>query len=316
MKGKKRTKIRPTPATKKAPVNAETVARVKELLDMFGRRVRLAAAVDQNESRISEWLSGKRAPTPGDWIRLGKLALEYGLAEPFFFWEQAGIDSQTVMSMAGKIVKGQYELVGNTVPVRRFRFTEQGREEAGPPIPLPAEFIPNPASTVCIVTDDKATGVVDSPGAVFILDESEKDAPDLTPFWRQVVFARFDAEADAQRLDSGIYVGRLSLVEPSLRRFRGEARIADARFHPLADILNERTLTLGWWIDRSVKEALEAVGDEPEPEKNPLVVAAWKESVERARKGLRLDRGWSIMGRVLGRLKLEGIQNDQGSGRL
>lgn len=144
MKGKKRTKIRPTPATKKAPVNAETVARVKELLDMFGRRVRLAAAVDQNESRISEWLSGKRAPTPGDWIRLGKLALEYGLAEPFFFWEQAGIDSQTVMLMAGKIVKGQYELVGNTVPVRRFRFTEQGREEAGPPIPLPAEFIPNP----------------------------------------------------------------------------------------------------------------------------------------------------------------------------
>jgi hypothetical protein len=39
------------------------------------------------------------------------------------------------------------------------------------------------------------------------------------------------------------------------------------------------------------------------------VISAWHKAKERALKEVRLDRDWQILGRVLGRLKLEGMKN-------
>jgi len=58
------------------------------------------------------------------------------------------------------------------------------------------------------------------------------------------------------------------------------------------------------------------VGPWPDPDLNPLAAASRRESIEKARSRLRLFPGWSIMGRILGRLKLEAVQKDSGAKRL
>lgn len=314
MKQKKRARIQGTSLSEKAILAPEAVLRIAELLKRVGKRVKLAAAVDQNESRISEWLGGRRAPTPGDWIRLGKLALELGLAEPFFFWGQAGIDSQTLRAMTDEVVAGQYRLSGETVPISRYRETLEGREEAGSPILLPGEFVPNPMSTVCLVVDHEATAVVHSPDAIFVVDESEKGTRDLRSLWNQVVFVTYAPDPDATAPHAGIYMGRLGLAVHNRptpdRKFSASARLR----------LLGRSRTVGvfpsspWILGRFEYSAEhELAGIDPLDDSvasDPRMVATWMKARDLALTGTKLGAPWSILGTVLGRFHLEGSRNE------
>jgi len=168
---------------------AEIAQLLKDLRTGKGlSQTQFAEIVGVTQSTVSEWEAGKDVPSAKVWQELASGA-PYPLN--IRFWKQGGTDLQAMFAAAEKELRQRGEtLAGEIFHVSRFRETHRGREEAGSPIPLPTEFIPNRGSTVCLVVDDKAA-VVDSPNGVFIVDESERDSRDLRPFWGREVFAGF-----------------------------------------------------------------------------------------------------------------------------
>src|ERR1039458_9851401 len=183
------------PIAKKEVLDPSEVARIEEVLTRVGKRVQLAAKMGVAESRISEYKAGKRRPTAEGWLALGRLALEFGLPDPFFFWHQARVDRQSLRLMANKITEDESHLTGDTIAIPRFRETERGREEAGPPVPLPLEFIPSPATTICLYVDDRSFGVVDAPRGLIILDTCILGAADVRPLQDHVVMVSYEPES-------------------------------------------------------------------------------------------------------------------------
>ena len=298
---------------RKAKPRPEYSTRIEALRGTTKQRD-FAAKFPVSPSRVSEWESGKRPPVAEGFYRLGSLADNPD--DAIWFWKQAGLDDEKLLAAARKLEADRFREAapliekGDVVLVPRFRETLQGREEAGPPVPLPKEFIPNPASTICFVVDEKATGIADSPKALFILDQSEKDAPNLLPFWGQVVFARYDPDlAIKPRWNRGISVGRLVPINALLRRAGAPGLVVEPKLFLLTDLMAQRSPEIGFWAVPSFTGLDDAIAKDPNLEQNPLVIAARKGAAERARSELRLDSGWSILGRVLGRLKLEGAQN-------
>jgi len=207
-------KPRNSPRKVKVPPKQEVestseITRIKEVLAKVGKRVELAARLGVSESRISEFIAHKRLPTPEAWIKLGKLALDHALPDPFFFWAQAGIDRQTLESMADKAIEERLALAGKTFPISRFRETETGREEAGPPVPLPVEFVPSPRTTICLYVDEKSFSVVDAPRGLIILDTRILGTEDVRGLDGQVVMLRYDAKSPDVPFRTGLYAGRV-----------------------------------------------------------------------------------------------------------
>jgi transcriptional regulator with XRE-family HTH domain len=263
------------------------------------RRVELAARIGVSESRISEYVAGGRKPTAEGWVALGKLALELGLPDPFYFWAHAGLDADSLQLMAGKIIEGRYRFAGETVPIRRVRETERGREEAGPPVPLPIEFVPNPLTTLCLSVDEKSSATGDSPRGLIILDVSVEGAENLAALWGHVVALNYAPEHGASYSPQrkGLYVGRLSMIgsmynyrQPDQPVLLGQLLLLSGR------IAQEfRIVHLGEYIDSEGMSGLA-------PEDKAARSRRWKEIQERARSQFRLLKGIRILGNVIGRL--------------
>jgi hypothetical protein len=238
-------------------------------------------------------------------------------ADRIWFWAKAGLDEDAILATAETLRKGRVkestalEETGDVVLIPRYRQTRQGREETGPLVPLPREFIPNPDSTVCFVVDAKATAVVDSPKAVFILDESEKDAPSVLPFWKQVVFVEYNPEIGSKPdpdARPGIHMGRIGLVPP----FELTADMTlwvFARFHSLTERQAAPSITVGSFRYSAQNELAGIDPNRIDSNFDPRVVSTRAKVRDLALKELKLDAGWSILGRVLGRLKLAGVEN-------
>jgi transcriptional regulator with XRE-family HTH domain len=287
------------PLSKRQSEAGADFARIQEFLKRTGKRVELAAKLGVSESRISEYVSGKRNPTAEGWIALGKLALEYGLSNPFFFWAQASIDPQTLRSMADRIVEGQRRLMGETVPVPRFWETESGRKESGPPVPLPTEFMPNPESTICLLVDQRSDGIVDSPRGLVILDTSCQGVDDLEPLWDRVVVLRY-APTGERLAEKGLYAGRLRLAENARTWREPNAPV----FVGLLEMIGElrgtnigivRNLPLGTYTDSEGMRGIPTGDEEGRTHR-------WKEIQGRARSRFRLAEGTRVLGKVIGRL--------------
>ena len=170
-------------------------------------------------------------------------------------------------------------------------------------------LIPNPLSTICFVVDERATAVVDSPHAIFLLEETDRDGPDLIPFWGQVVFARYDAEVgtDSGR-KSGIYAGRLVYFN-NWPRTREDTYTAEAELYLLTGLEPKRPLHLGWRAYPHLGGSGD-IGTGLCPRgQNPLLDAAREKVSLQAASELRLSSGWRILGRVIGRHKLSAVQN-------
>ncbi len=170
--------------------HSEFINHLNELLKVM-TSARLSRLIGVADSRIPEWRRGLRLPSPDTLIKLGRVALEHKLADPFFFWALAGVDTEGLRLMADSVQKRQYELAGPTVPIPRFRETLSGREEIGPPIPLPTEFIPSPETTICSLISQQSLDVVDAPKGLFIVDTSVERAENLRDLWDRVVMIRF-----------------------------------------------------------------------------------------------------------------------------
>ena len=294
---------------------------IQELREALGCRTQeeLAARLRSKQGTVSTWLRGDetRKPSAEMLIRMAGLAPKPDLASRFL--RLADISDEAIFTVARKLETDRFREAapliekGDIVLVDRVRETLQGREIAGPQVPLPKEFVPNPDLTICLVVDEKATAIVDSPKALFILDESEKAAPNLLPFWRQVIFAEYNPESGIKPdpdVRPGIYLGRLALRDATAPTVRIKGLTGQARLYLLTSLLAAPSIWLGGWVHPSLIDLLDATREDPEPEQNPLVIAAQKESRDLVRNELRLAPGWRILGRVVGRLHLEGMQND------
>jgi hypothetical protein len=226
---------------------------------------------------------------------LGKLAVEYGLQDPFFFWAKAGIEPQTLQSMVEKITEARYLAMGETVPIPRFRLTLQGRESAGPPLPLPTECLPHPAQTICLVMDKKATGVVSCPRGIFILDTFVEGVEDLSNLWESVVMLQYPG---APYLLQGIYAGRLWLRDDSqISRYRDGARTS-GWLVPLGEGAEHERVEypyLGEYLEP------ECMKDIP-PDDAKARAERMAEVRGRALSKFRTDKGIRILGKAIGRL--------------
>lgn len=277
-----------------------------------------AARLGFKQGTVSTWLRGDetRKPSADTFIRIAGRAPNPDLAGRFL--HLADIADEVIFSVSRKLETGRIQEAGplvqkgDVVLLRRFRETRRGREEAGPDIPLPVEFIPNPDSTICFVVDGEATAIADCPKALFILDESERDAPNLEPFWGQVVFARYDpgtASNPDPEIRPGIYLGRLILKRADIARAALRGLIAQAILHLLTKIQTVPSIMLGSWVHPDFGELNRATAFDENADKNPQVVTAKQDAEKRVRSELRLRSGWTILGRVLGRLHLEGAEN-------
>ncbi len=256
----------------------------------------LARKLQVSDSRIPEWMAGKRLPSPDTLIKLGKLALEYKVPDPFFFWALAGHDAQTLRSMATNVVEDWYRAAGETVAIPRFRETKDGREEAGPPVSLPAEFVPNRLATICLLVDDKSTGITHAPNGLFILDTSVEGAEDLSHLWERVVMVRDDTHFTSRgnRLHE-VLVGRLHMQERWGGALDPDSISIIGKLKGLTEtepIFEE----LGAYVEPEGMKGI-AYGDDFRGRILRMV-----EVRERAAGKFRLREGVRILGKVIGRL--------------
>lgn len=289
----------------------EIVRQIKLLRKERGENQKdFAKAMSVTQPMMSALEAGRDAPSPAFYLRLANVA---PYPQNVWFWEQAGIDTKKMMAALGTMLQERSPrlLAGEVARIPRFRETLQGRQEAGAHIPLPVEFIPNPDSTVCLVVDHEATAIVDSPRAVFILDESEVDGGSLLPFWDRVVFIRHRPESGTgQGLQAppGIYMGRIRLSlgrrPTAAMTFQGMARLT------LLYGRNAPSPLLVARFECACPDDLAGIDlDIAEASTDARLISAWREASERALKEVRLGPDWQILGRVLGRLKLKGMKN-------
>lgn len=295
--------------------NSESAGQVKKLREFLGdRQIDFARRLKVTQPMVSAWEAGSDTPSSAFLLRFGNMA---PYPDNFWFWEQAGIDVQSMTKAARKLTRERSAAPapGEIIRLPRFRETLQGRESAGLPIPLPTEFIPKPGSMICFVVDKQATAIVNSPDGVFLLDESENDAPNLLPFWGQDVFVEYDPEIGTDlHHEGGIYAGRLRVLHSwpmtIYSGYRGHARLFLS-----TDVTGNQIVHVGSWgpVSRTV---LGDIGKyDPDHPQSEAVMATRKQVQERALREIKLDRGWRILGRVRGRLKLKGAENFSGEAK-
>ncbi len=265
-------------------------------------QVALAKLIVENPSRISEWLNGVRSPSSD---ALFRLAMEAEPPKSLWFLEQAGITEEKLIAVASHVLRGREGLStelaaeGDVVLVSRYRFTEKGKEQAGKPVPVASEFLPNPGSTICIQVDKTGDHVADSPTGLFLLDESERGV-DPSPFWYEDIFVDHDGSHTPRA--AGIYAAKLAFTHS---RPLGGLYHSDAFLLPLTDNWGHRRIHVGLWSPASLEDLAlqERVGTAPESENNSER-DAWQQLMARGLDELRLEPGWTVLGRILGRLKL------------
>jgi transcriptional regulator with XRE-family HTH domain len=269
-----------------------------------------------SQGAVSAWERNDedRAASAEIYFRLANLASDP--ADKIFFLGKAGLDEQTILSAAEKLSRGRVKapnsLVekGSVVLVPRFRETLKGREGAGPPVPLPAEFIPHPGATICLAVSQTDFRIA-APRGLFLLDESVKDTEDLSALWERVVL--LDYPSALGLYPAGLHVGRLYMGTHGTRP--GSGVPLDTRYLVWHGWLRSvdapagyQAIHFGEW-----RHPLFEKYTVPQPNQNwrPREVvpseieefeAACREAEERAPKEFHLPKGVRILGKVIGRL--------------
>lgn len=169
----------------------DTLMRVKSL-----GQVGLAREIDVSPSRISEWLAGKRSPSSDALWKLGKLA---PFPQNLWFWEQAGLTRDAIVSATAKIVDGRRAFVGEVQAIPRFRETPEGMQEDGPPVGLSTAYISDPLSTVWLVVNRELACGPFKFGDIIMLEKDSGDASEER-FHGPLVLAEFPVERAGHRL--------------------------------------------------------------------------------------------------------------------
>jgi transcriptional regulator with XRE-family HTH domain len=220
-------------------------------------QVEFADLLGVSQATVSAWESEDHPPSPEAYVRLGNLA---PFPDNMWFWQQAGLDKQGMLSAAERTLKERTKersaLADQDLlrEIKRFRLTAQGPEEVGPPLLIAADRVPNPLSTVCYLLDEKTAGLVFAPGDVVAVDSSGGSPIDFKAFSDQVDLVRFGPRADQQKpewLDwpEGPRWGRLRC-----KRWSTSDNTWVATLGPVDDLktkfaLGDGSILIGMWTD-------------------------------------------------------------------
>jgi hypothetical protein len=255
-------------------------------------------------------------------IRMAGLAPKPDLASRFL--RLADISDEAIFTVARKLETDRFREAapliekGDIVLVDRVRETLQGREIAGPQVPLPKEFVPNPDLTICLIADEKSDGIIDAPRGLFLVDTSIEGLDCLKELADRVVLIRFErggftVERYRRPLEvpPGIYIGRI-IVERSVRKDEQGVRLVHGwALHSLLAKGWLRIVDLGTasvplpfdipgypplgrdWDDYL---ALMCLRDHPDQEREYLEIR------DELLSKFRLPADTKVLGRVIGRL--------------
>lgn len=281
---------------------AERIKEVRAALGMTG--VQFARHGGFSQSKVSEWEAGKYPPSAEMFVRLGNVA---PLHLRLWFWKQAGLRQDALNGICGQIAaeQGAPPAEGEIVRIPEFRETLQGREEAGPPIPLPARFIPHPERTVCLSVDKRSTAVADSPKGIFIVDTFCEGAEDLSALWSRVVILRYAPEGDDPLLEHGIFSGRLWMKDYAYNPRQPELAGVTGELVLLTRVEVVGMLYLGSYAE---PEGMRGIGYEDGDGRSSRMAEIHKRALSafRARKGIRILG--KVIGRLTGHLDIEGAE--------
>jgi transcriptional regulator with XRE-family HTH domain len=192
---------------------SETARQVASLRKTRGEtQGQFAKTVGVTQPMVSAWEAGADAPSSGAFQRLGNLA---PYPHNIWFWEQAGMDKLSVASAFEQLVKERGATPVDVIRVPCVRKTAQGLEDTGRLLAFPAKSVLNPSSTVCLVVDQESANFAFPAGDMFLLDISQNNSSDLSPFWREVVLVdivlqfRYPLTDEARKRISGLSMGRL-----------------------------------------------------------------------------------------------------------
>jgi transcriptional regulator with XRE-family HTH domain len=252
-----------------------------------------AKALSVTQPMVSAWEAVKgEAPSSGAYLRLGNLAT---YPENIWFWERAGIERQAMLSAFEMDLqeRGTPPLIGEVIRIPRLSETLKGRESAGPAVPLPAEFIPNPGATICLMVAEASATVVDMPRGMFLLDTSIEGVRDLSQLWGRVVMVRHGGHGEGiEGWPEGLYVGRLTL-----ERALGVSDGKDIFFYGNLAMLGREVGHYNLPLGRCVAPgAMTGYGDREDWARRI------KEAEKLARAEMHLNKGIRILGKVIGHL--------------
>jgi transcriptional regulator with XRE-family HTH domain len=279
-------------------------------------QIEFAAALPVARSRVSEWEAAKRIPSPEHFYRLGSLAPN--LDDAIWFWKQAGLDDKQILAaarkIAGELLSEADPLVeqGKVLLVPRFSYKSQGKEEAGPPVPLPAEFISNPKSTICALFDPRESAPRISPAGAFITDTWCRGVRDPRRLEnRTLLVGVFPPQTKDRFRIRGFHIGRLRLDEVIATRVRGAI---SRRQRPLAYEVSlqllvapgySEDLELGRWSHPLFDQFAGFEESTANAEEKASLEIALRETEERGLRELRLHEWVHVVGEVVGDLPLK-----------
>jgi transcriptional regulator with XRE-family HTH domain len=297
--------------------------RIKSLRQKLGRsQAEMAELLGMTQPAISgyEAEGGDLVPSAEAYIKLGNIA---PYPDSLWFWQQAGMDRDAMLSIAGKLLKESGQLAEeDRIAVPRLVGPRKTDREAKP-ISIDANLVPIPGavgywtveSTAYDPARHQAAGFpnydegggyppIHVPGTVVILDTSSNDATDLQAFWDRVVLLQTTMEGHKMGGPfPGLRIGKLccATVHPPLGS--GEfvpwhpcLRPLDSAALASPFILSDTDLfqnTFGRWSVSMTtdKQRLKAEGQ-------PDIFDA-RRVRERAKEELRLYKGNMVLGRVI-----------------
>ncbi|MGH9345510.1 MAG: helix-turn-helix transcriptional regulator [Terriglobia bacterium] len=158
--------------------NMRVSERVKALMESKGmKQPQLADALNVNQSLVSRWLSGDAEPSVEACMKLADLAVRGDPAEAVFFWNQTGIDSRFLVSLAEAMLRtgepnAQRILPAAEAILRQRAGDPKALEEEGkivlvppyiegewkdqaslPPLPISADFVTNLSSVYYLIVE-------------------------------------------------------------------------------------------------------------------------------------------------------------------
>lgn len=150
-------------------------------------------ALGVGQTMVSGLEGGEAEPSCAMYLRLGNLA---PYPDNLWFWERAGLDAAAMESSVGKLLRerGSAPVLGESVRLRCYIETGHGTRAVDREITFPAEFVRDPSQTVCVVIDEETRSEWLPAGDLVVLDNSDRDATDLTPFWNETVIVNVDLE--------------------------------------------------------------------------------------------------------------------------
>ena len=270
---------------KRLPDWAKAIQELYEVLGC-GTQEEFAARLRFKQGTVSTWLRGDetRKPSADTLIRMAEFAPKPDLASRFL--ALANISDEAIFSVARKLetdrLREAAPLIkkGDIVLVSSSRETLEGREEAGPSVLLPREFIPNPRFTSLLQLDETSALNGFVPGDILVLDTRGTEAQKPGPFLGQVVAAKFIASTEADE-DLAIYQGsEQPVVGLVVFQVRKESDDWIASLQPIAFVTPRQSLGIGRW--HAVPGGLTR-----------------EQAKKQAVDNMPLARGWEILGRVV-----------------